>query len=82
MVFHDVRAPRGGRVWLFANDVLGAVMTTRLERPLRREIDIDAQAYTLQIDAQGLKLVEKGGRKGMRALATSSRSPVPDQGAA
>ena len=40
-------------------------MTTRLDKPLRREIDIDEKAYTLQIDASGLKLAEKGRRKGI-----------------
>ena len=40
-------------------------MTTRLDTPLRREIEIDEKAYTLQIDASGLKLAEKGRRKGI-----------------
>ena len=40
-------------------------MTTKLDKPLRREIDIDEKAYTLQIDASGLKLTEKGRRKGI-----------------
>jgi len=39
-------------------------MTTKLERPLKREIAIDDKAYTLTIDATGLKLVEKGRRNG------------------
>lgn len=39
-------------------------MTTKLEKPIRREIDIDDRAYTLTIDADGLKLTEKGHRKG------------------
>jgi len=39
-------------------------MTTKLEKPLRREVDIDGKLYTLTIDAVGLKLVEKGRRKG------------------
>lgn len=39
-------------------------MTTKLDKPLRREVDIDGHAYTLTIDADGLKLVEKGHRKG------------------
>ena len=37
-------------------------MTTRLDKPLRREIDVDGQLYTLTFDADGLKLVEKGRR--------------------
>lgn len=39
-------------------------MTTKLDKPLRREIEIDGKAYTLTIDSEGLKLVEKGHRKG------------------
>lgn len=39
-------------------------MTTRLDKPIRREIIIDERAYTLTIDPDGLKLVEKGHRKG------------------
>jgi len=40
------------------------VMTTKLETPLKREIDIAGKAYTLTITVQGLKLVEKGRRRG------------------
>ena len=39
-------------------------MTTKLDSPLKREILIDDKAYTLTIDADGLKLVEKGRRNG------------------
>ena len=39
-------------------------MTTKLAKPLRREIQIEERAYTLTIDADGLKLVEKGRRNG------------------
>ncbi|HFK2919993.1 hypothetical protein [Stenotrophomonas beteli] len=38
---------------------------TPLDKPLRRELDIDGQPYTLTLDPQGLKLVEKGRRKGI-----------------
>ncbi|MCC4585979.1 hypothetical protein LL962_02415 [Xanthomonas sp. NCPPB 1067] len=38
---------------------------TPLDKPLRRELRIGAQTYTLRIDPQGLKLVEKGRRKGV-----------------
>lgn len=37
---------------------------TPLDKPLRRELDIDGRAYTLTIDSAGLKLTEKGRRKG------------------
>ena len=39
-------------------------MTTKLDKPLKREILIDEKPYTLTIDAAGLKLVEKGRRNG------------------
>lgn len=39
-------------------------MTTRLDKPVRREIEIEDRPYTLTIDPDGLKLVEKGHRKG------------------
>lgn len=38
---------------------------TRLDKPLRRELDIDGKAYTLAIDPDGLKLTQKGKRKGV-----------------
>jgi len=40
-------------------------MTTVLEKPLRREVMIEERPYTLTIDIDGLKLVEKGRRKGV-----------------
>ena len=38
---------------------------TPLDKPLRRELDIDGKAWTLTIDPDGLKLAEKGHRKGI-----------------
>ena len=38
---------------------------TPLDKPLRREVDVEGQTYTLTIDPDGLKLVEKGRRKGV-----------------
>ena len=38
---------------------------TRLDKPLRRELDIGGKAYTLAIDPDGLKLTQKGKRKGL-----------------
>ncbi len=39
-------------------------MTTRLDKPLKREVDISGVLYTVTISPQGLKIVEKGKRKG------------------
>lgn len=38
---------------------------TKLEKPLRRELAVGDKAYTLTIDPNGLKLVEKGRRNGV-----------------
>lgn len=38
---------------------------TPLDKPLRRELEIEGVAYTLTIGPHGLKLVEKGRRKGV-----------------
>ena len=38
---------------------------TPLDKPLRRELAIDGQAYTLTIDPEALKLVPKGKRNGL-----------------
>lgn len=39
-------------------------MTTKLEAPLKREIEVGGDAYTLIITPEGLTLVPKGRRKG------------------
>jgi hypothetical protein len=38
---------------------------TPLDKPLRRELQIDGAAYTLTLDPETLKLVRKGHRKGL-----------------
>jgi hypothetical protein len=38
---------------------------TPLAGPLKRQLDLDGVAYTLTLDAGGLRLVEKGKRKGV-----------------
>jgi hypothetical protein len=39
-------------------------VTTKLTAPLRREIEVAGAAYTVTITNEGLKLVQKGRRKG------------------
>jgi hypothetical protein len=39
-------------------------MTTKLETPLKREIIINGEPYIVTIAPHGLKLVQKGRRKG------------------
>lgn len=45
-------------------------MTTKLDKPMKREVHIGDKAYTLTIDPAGLKLVEKGHRKGIEVAWT------------
>jgi len=62
---------------------------TKLDKPLRREVQIAGKAYTLTIDPEGLKLVEKGHRNGAvlrwdtivngdAALAAALQGSMPD----
>jgi hypothetical protein len=39
-------------------------MTTKLDKPLKRELEIDGVAYTITFSPEGIKIVEKGKRKG------------------
>lgn len=42
-------------------------MTTRLEKSLKRELEIDGKPYTITISPEGVKVTPKGGRKGVEA---------------
>jgi hypothetical protein len=42
----------------------GPAMTTKLEKPLKREIDVNGSPYIVTLSPQGIKIVEKGKRKG------------------
>ena len=56
-------------------------MTTKLDRPLKREIDVGGKPYTLTIAPDGMKLVEKGRRNGVdvawRSLVSSDSGSRP-----
>ena len=39
-------------------------MTTKLNTPFKREIDLDGEKYTVTLTPEGFKLVQKGKRKG------------------
>jgi len=65
-------------------------MATKLEKTLKREVQIGEQAYMLTIDPQGLKLVLKGKRNGLElawsaliggdaALATALNASVAQE---
>lgn len=57
---------------------------TKLDKPLRREVQIGDKAYTLVIDPDGLKLVEKGRRNGVevswQSLLQGDAAPGADAG--
>ena len=40
-------------------------MTTRLEKPLKREVSIGGEAHVITLTPQGLELTRKGPRKGV-----------------
>jgi hypothetical protein len=42
-----------------------AIMATKLDKQLKRELEIDGKPYMLTIAPDGLKLVEKGRRNGL-----------------
>ena len=39
-------------------------MATKLEKSIKRELDLDGKLYTVTIAPDGIKVVEKGKRKG------------------
>lgn len=56
---------------------------TKLDKPLRREVNIDSRPYTLTLDAYKLKLTPKGHRRGIELswaallkLAGSGEAPA------
>jgi len=46
-------------------------MTTPLDKPLKREVDIGGAKYTLTLTPEGLKLTPKGARKGIEVSLQS-----------
>jgi hypothetical protein len=39
-------------------------MATRLDKTIKRELELDGKLYTVSVSAQGARIVPKGGRKG------------------
>jgi hypothetical protein len=39
-------------------------MAVKLEKTIKRELDMDGKSYTVQIAPEGIKVTEKGKRKG------------------
>ena len=43
-------------------------MPTKLDRPLKRELDIEGEPHVVTLTAEGLKVTRKGRRKGHELL--------------
>jgi hypothetical protein len=39
-------------------------MATKLDKTLKRELEVDGKLYTVSISPEGIKIVPKGARKG------------------
>ena len=39
-------------------------MATRLDKPIKRELEIESRTYMVTVSPDGVKVVEKGKRKG------------------
>jgi hypothetical protein len=42
-------------------------MATKLDKTLKRELEIEGKLYTISISPEGIKIVPKGGRKDRRS---------------
>jgi hypothetical protein len=56
-------------------------MATKLDKTIKRELEIDGQPYTIAISPEGVKITPKGGRKGpemtwRELLGAAERSAV------
>lgn len=40
-------------------------MTTKIQKPFKRELEVNGEKYTVTLDNDGFKLVAKGRRKGV-----------------
>ena len=57
-------------------------MATKLDKTLKREIDIDGQPYMVAISPDGVKLTQKGFRKGREMTWKAMWSGGSEEGAA
>lgn len=57
-------------------------MPTKLEKTVKREIDIDGQPFTVAISPEGLKITQKGFRKGQEVSWKSLLESSQGDGAA
>jgi len=57
-------------------------MATKLDKTLKREIDIDGQPYMVSISPEGVKLTQKGYRKGREMTWKAMWSGGSEEGGA
>jgi hypothetical protein len=50
--------------WIDRNPLEAPPMATRLDKTLKRELEIEGKPYTVTISPEGVKIVPKGARKG------------------
>jgi hypothetical protein len=46
-------------------------MTTKLQQPFKRELELNGEKYTITVSPEGFKIVQKGKRKGIELTWTS-----------
>jgi hypothetical protein len=57
-------------------------MATKLDKTLKREIDLDGEAYMVAISPEGVKLTRKGFRKGREITWRQLWNAGTEEGAA
>ena len=57
------------------------VMATKLDKTIKREIELDGQLYTVAISPAGVKLTQKGFRKGREITWRDLWSGASEEGA-
>jgi hypothetical protein len=57
-------------------------MATKLEKTIRREIELDGQLFTVTISPSGVKLTQKGYRKGREIAWSDLRERGTEEGGA
>jgi hypothetical protein len=55
-------------------------MATKLEKTIRREIELDGQLFTVTISPSGVKLTQKGYRKGREITWSDLRERGTEEG--
>jgi hypothetical protein len=57
-------------------------MATKLDKTIKRELDMDGQAYTVAISPAGIKITQKGYRKGREMTWRSLWAGGQEEGSA